>query len=344
MRQRLTDVAIRQLPHPESGNQKIWDTQMPGFGIRVTSGRKSFIVMYGNDRQLKTIGKYPEVSLKEARAEARKLLALKPEKTINLRLHALASAYLRDCEPRLRPSSYRRFAGILRRVPDIPLDQVSKQLAETAHEIAAYKAMFNWAIREELTDRNPFTHVTASYNKRERVLSDEELNTIWAYEHPPYSTIVKLLILTGQRLNQIASLQSDWIEGDLIHFPAAVMKNGDPHTIPIGQLSHGFLSECPFGFSGWSNAKKRMDRLTGVEGYRLHDLRRTWATKMAEIGTPIQVAEAHLDHRSGTISGVAAIYFRHNWLAEMRDAVQRYEDHILQIVGGNYDPRVQNST
>ncbi len=120
------------------------------------------------------------------------------------------------------------------------------------------------------------------------------------------------------------------------------MKNGDPHTIPFGTMTRPLLDAAPFDFNGWSKSQARLLKATGIEDWTLHDLRRTWATKMAEIGTPIQVAEAHLDHRSGTISGVAAIYFRHNWLAEMREAVQRYEDCIGKIVGGTDDSRIQD--
>ncbi|MEM6621642.1 MAG: integrase family protein [Pseudomonadota bacterium] len=308
---------------------------MPGFGVRVTARSKSFFVMYGTARRLKTIGRYPEMSLREARAEAQRVMVIKPASEAQIVLFDLVKAFLQDCGTRLRPKTVASYETVLKNAPDIAIDRVSKSLATTAHEIKAYKAMFNWAMREQLVEKNPFIHLTARYGKRDRFLSDDEIHAVWKYESEPYSTIVKLLLLTGQRRSQVWRLQPDWIEDDLIHFPASIMKNGEPHTIPFGRFTLPLLDAVPFTFNGWSKSHARMVKVTGVEDWTLHDLRRTWATKMAEIGTPIHVAEAHLDHRSGTISGVAAIYFRHNWLAEMREAVQAYEDQIKLIVEGN---------
>lgn len=332
MRIVFTDITVRNLQASDKGQLKVWDTKLPGFGLVVGKRTKTFTVVYGKERRNKSIGRYPEISLSEARKEAKRLLATQPSKKAVTNLTDLVRAYLSDCQGRLRPNTVAGYHSVLQHAPDIPIDRATKSLVKTAHEIKAYKALFNWAIREELTDTNPFIHLSAVYGKRERVLTDDEIKLVWQYDYPPYSTIVKLLLLTGQRLNQISSLQPEWIDGYLIKFPANIMKNGNTHTIPFGNLTKQFITP-PFRFNGWSNAKERMDRITGVTDYRLHDLRRTWATKNAEIGTPIHVAEAHLDHRSGTISGVAAVYFRHNWLLEMRKAVKTYEAHIAKLVG-----------
>jgi len=71
MRQKLSALAIERLPHPDSGSKKYWDTVLPGFGIRVSARSKSYFVMFGQDRRLKTLGKHPAVSLKQARDAAK---------------------------------------------------------------------------------------------------------------------------------------------------------------------------------------------------------------------------------------------------------------------------------
>ena len=83
-------------------------------------------------------------------------------------------------------------------------------------------------------------------------------------------------------------------------------------------------------FSGWSKSKKLLDEISGVEGWTLHDLRRTFSTRLAELGTTPHIIERLLNHVSGTISGVSAIYNRHHFMPEMQQAVEKYEAHLLR--------------
>ena len=85
-------------------------------------------------------------------------------------------------------------------------------------------------------------------------------------------------------------------------------------------------------FSGWSRAQRRLIRETGLEHFTLHDLRRTFATIHAKIGTPIHVTEKLLNHVSGTISGVAAVYNRHSYMDEMRTAVAEYDAYLEKLI------------
>jgi integrase len=85
--------------------------------------------------------------------------------------------------------------------------------------------------------------------------------------------------------------------------------------------------------NGWSNLKTRFDRsVDGVAPWTLHDLRRTFATNLAALGTPIHVTEKLLNHVSGTVSGVAAIYNRHAYIDEMRAAISNWEKRVAEIV------------
>ncbi|MFG6542640.1 tyrosine-type recombinase/integrase [Sulfitobacter sp. M22298] len=329
MRQRLTDITIRQLPHPESGSVKYWDTVTRGFGVRVTKQRKSFFVMYGEKRQLHTIGAYPDTSLREARNEAKRYLVLKPQQNRSVRLTDTLTAYLAACRLKNRPATVKAYENLLSRLPDKPLSEVSKRDIDTsnAHQVMAWRVFFNWCIKNDLVEKNPFTGLAVSYGQRDRVLSASELKAVWHHEDPPFSNIVKALILTGARREEVLHfLPVD--EG--FYLPAEKSKNHRAHTLPSTPMLRELLP-LPY-FNGWGKSKARMDKATGVSEYKLHDLRRTFATIHAQIGTPIHVVEALLNHKSGTVSGVAAVYIKHNFLSEAKLALTQYEQHIQAIV------------
>ena len=84
-------------------------------------------------------------------------------------------------------------------------------------------------------------------------------------------------------------------------------------------------------FNGWSKSKAALDKESGVTGYTLHDLRRTFATIHARIGTPIAVIEKLLNHVSGSFSGIVAVYQHHSFLPEMEKAVAAYEAYLAEL-------------
>ena len=92
-----------------------------------------------------------------------------------------------------------------------------------------------------------------------------------------------------------------------------------------------------FPFNAWSKSKVYIDNVSGTTGWTLHDLRRTFATNLAKLGTPPHVIEALLNHKSGEIRGVAAIYNRHRYLDEMRKALEQYEVHLAQLIASRSD-------
>ena len=264
-------------------------------------------------------------------------------------------------------------------------DDISRALARIKsrstynHALVAARIFFNWCIKRRYIEQNPTTGLSPnSTTPRTRVLSDHEVKCIWkacsdagkfdvsdqhqepvtplASEHSNrlalprlprnFSTIVKLLILTGQRRNEIASLQSSWIKDETITFPASVTKNAREHTFPIGKLAssmienssdkHGLIfpargKQSPF--AGWSKAKAALDRRLGgtVENWTLHDIRRFYASTMARLGVRQEVTERLLNHRSGIISGIAAVYTLHDFMPEMRLAVDLYQNHLEQL-------------
>lgn len=153
-------------------------------------------------------------------------------------------------------------------------------------------------------------------------------------------------------------------EGGLWTIPGARTKNGVEHDVPLSPAARVIIAEAPriaaseFVFtttgatpiSGYSNAKERLDALVlrtarqeateagqdaaaiSLASWRLHDLRRTAASGMARMGVPVHIIEAVLNHRSGAISGVAAIYNRHSYLPEKRHALEAWASHITDLV------------
>jgi integrase len=161
---------------------------------------------------------------------------------------------------------------------------------------------------------------------RDRRLTDEELVKVWEAARQigyPFGVIVQLLILTGQRRGEISNLRRDWINGDMVTLPKKVVKNNRTHTFPVGRHALHLIATTPrvgdflfpargnnvAPFSGWSKSKPRLDRLSGVDGYTLHDCRRTFAVGLQRCGINVEVIETILKAHStakcnGEIFGV----------------------------------------
>ena len=325
---RLTDVVIRQMPLLEKGQKRIRDDALPGFGVTVGAAKKTFFVMYGKKRKLKTLGHWPEISLKDARQAARLILAKPPVVRRSVSFKEARDEFLNDCRSRLRKSTADRYRFALKEISASSLDSVSLDITD-ATKLKSLKVFYNWCIDRGLTDKNPFARRKVTYGQRDRVLTDEEVMSIWAYEKKPYSDIVKMLLLTGQRRAQFANFQRDWIEDGTIVFPASVMKSGRQHIIPFLPEWEPYLPDQ--SSNSWSKNKRHMDEAVNVSGYVLHDFRRYFSTTCAKIGVPLHITEFILDHRT-QVSGVAAIYNRYSFLNEMREALRHYEDWLSSTV------------
>ncbi|MGF1625524.1 MAG: integrase arm-type DNA-binding domain-containing protein, partial [Alphaproteobacteria bacterium] len=211
----LTDIAIRQLPFTETGQQRVWDETLPGFGLTVGKGTKTFIVMHGKDRRVTTLGRYPSQTLKTARQEAKKLLANGTTARPPTTLQEALAVFLEESEAQHRfktTDAHRRYLAGLERYT---WQTATRQALRTQHRhtLLAYKAFFNWAVRNELTEKNPLAGERAiKPEPRSRVLSHEELKAVWMYDYRPFSDLVKLLILIGQRRTETSLIVPGWIE------------------------------------------------------------------------------------------------------------------------------------
>jgi integrase len=279
--------------------------------------------MFGRARRLKTIGHHPDTTLRDARIAAHAILAFPPRKQSISDKDAL-SAFLNDCAIRLRPTTVDRYrCALIPHREEIDLD------TNDPNELKALKAFYNWCIDRGIRETNPVARRKVVFNTRDKLLSDEEITKILAYERKPYSTIVKLLIYTGQRRGQFAQFDQSWVQDDVIVFPASIMKSSRTHVLPATETVRTLILKLGT-YGGWSKSKRRMDEHTQVSGYVLHDFRRYFSTTMAKLGVPLHITEHIIDHRT-QIRGVAEIYNRYIYLAEMREALETYEAHIAKI-------------
>ena len=361
---RLTDLLIKKLKAPDTGQKTYFDDALRGFGIRVSQGgSKSFVVMYGKKRQLKTLGRYPNLKLADARKEAKRVqgevVLLSSGSLISMKLtfDEARDRFLRDSKLRTKQKTYSEYERILKkhfpiekRLTDVTRSDVMEAISELSdkpsveqHTYVAIRTMMNWCVRQGLLAASPVPALRFKTESRTRILTDEELRAVWFRAEVvgyPYGAIVQLLILTGQRRGEIAGLRRSWIDGNQVTFPEGFTKNKREHRIPMGPMAQRIIKELPTvtdllfpsrhsdatSFNGWSKSKQDFDEALNVSNYTLHDLRRTYSSNLARLGVPIHVTEKLLNHASGTVSGVAAVYNRHSYAVEMLEAVSQYED------------------
>jgi integrase len=262
------------------------------------------------------------------------------------------------------------------------LDELSS-LNTKRHTFFALRSLFKWAKGVRIIDSSPIGEdfpTPAKPTDRERVLEERELKSVWRTVIGTYSTyhaIVQLLMVTAQRRDEVA--EAEWSEFDLAKavwtIPAKRTKNRKTHRVPLTALATQIIRNIPRTdpillfpgqakegkayregqsrrktFSGWSRSKRRLDDCAGVRDWRLHDLRRTAVTWMATAGVEPHVVERIINHSSGEISGVAAIYNRATYEKKMRDALERWslylakplppwvvrdKDEVLQAIRGH---------
>jgi integrase len=231
--------------------------------------------------------------------------------------------------------------------------------------LKSIKTFLRWCVGRAVLDQSPAEGVPLPSKEvaRDRVLEDNELAHVILAARKlggPYGGIVELLALTGQRREEVARLQRE--ELDLTRqvwtLPKTRTKNAKVHVVHLSEQSMAVLKRAEqtglyvfslLGtkpFPGFSRAKRRLDQLSGVTGWRLHDLRRTCVSGMARLGIAPHVADKILNHQAGTISGVAAVYQRHEFLAERQEALKRWGTHVARIVSeaaGERRPNLQRA-
>jgi integrase len=382
---KLTARNSAALKLPASKSDHIaFDDDVPGFGLRIReTGSRTWIFQYklGSKQRRLVLGRASALPADKARGLAADLHAKvrlggdpaadKAASKANaaLSFRSIADRFLAWQKKRLRPRSYveveRHVLKHAKQLHGMPIATIDQQTiavrigtvadtkgAPTANLVRrSLSALFSWAMKEGLVSQNPVTHTNAPpKGARDRVLSDSELVTIWrACGDDDYGDIVRLLLLTGQRRNEISCLRWSEVDFDkkMIELPAARVKNARAHRVPMSDAVCRILQrrrriegrdfvfgrrDGPFANMAWG--KTQIDERTGgLPHWTLHDLRRTCATRMADLGVQPHIIEAVLNHVSGHKGGIAGIYNRATYAAEKAQALALWADHVIALVG-----------
>src|SRR6516164_10709447 len=372
----VAKITVRTVEQLEPGS-RVYDTVVQGFGVRRQKDGAYYYLRFRRNgvQSMKSIGRHGSPWTPDAaRSEAKRLLGAvvggddpftKPLASESFG-HELAR-YLERKRAMMKPRAFEeverhltnhaaplhklRLAEIDRRIIAQRLGEIETTNGPVARNRvrSSLSAFFSWAVTEGLLEVNP-VQGTAKLDEggsRERTLTQQELAELWsALRNEPnaqFADIVRLLILNGQRREEIGGLRWSEIDQGLIVLPPQRTKNSRQHEVPLSRQAKAIIERQPkrkgrdfifgigeLGFSGWSDCKARLDeallaarrkanrKAKAMPDWRIHDLRRSCATGMAELGVQPHIIEAVLNHVSGHKGGVAGIYNRARYEGEMR--------------------------
>jgi integrase len=278
----------------------------------------------------------------------------------------------RDVKPAWRA---RAIDAITRRDVRDLIEEISSRGAEVQanRTLARLKTLFNWAIQQDIIPASPAAGLkpVGKEVERDRVLSDEEIRWFWAACDQlgwPFGPLFKLLLLTAQRRDEVRALEWSHLsqDGKTWTMPREKSKNDRAHEVQLSPPASAILNSLHHvserlvfttngarPVSGFSKAKATLDRLMEAErrkqfglpdetppatpAWILHDLRRTAATGMARLNIPPHVVDKILNHVSGSIRGVAAVYNRHSYLDERRAALDAWANRLDTLLADSPD-------
>jgi integrase len=374
----------------------LWDEDLKGFGLKTSAlGSASYVLQYrmgGRESGTRryTIGSHGSPwTPATARAEAVRLLLLvgqgidpveadkqRRREAVDLAFSAYADHFGMSCRGRgwttlvqrslrlhIKPVLGKKpLPTITRRDVVAVIDRMpAEQVANRRNVFAVLRRLFKWAVSRGDLQSSPMEGMETPppVKPRDRWLNDAELCRIWKQApktHRCFGPIVRLLIVTGQRREEVSGLQWQELNRSEAEWtlPGVRTKNGEPNDIPLNELAIEILdqvaggTEWPrygrvfptasgAGFTAYSKGKSKLDKILANDGgdpippWRLHDLRRTVATGFQRLGVRFEVTEAVLNHVSGSRAGVSGIYQRHDWKPEKRDALKLWNDHVMAV-------------
>lgn len=375
----------------------LWDTDLKGFGVKVTAaGSISYLIQYrmgGREAKTRrfTIGSHGSPwTPTTARLEAERLLVIiaqgidpvdaekqRRREAVDLAFSNYADLFTRSCKRDgwrrlversirlyLKPAFGAKPITAITKVDVVSvLDQMPvEQVANRRNVFAVMRRLFRWAVSRGDLDRSPTDGIETPppVKPRERWLRDQELLSIWHHAprcHPCFGPIVRLLVTTGQRREEVSGLHWEELDRDerMWTLPGSRTKNGEPNSIPLNSLAIAeldnragsenwpkrgrvFATSTGRGFTGYAKGKVELDSLIErelgqpLEPWRLHDLRRTLATNFQRLGVRFEVTEAVLNHVGASRAGVAGIYQRHDWKDEKRAALDAWDEHLRAVL------------
>jgi integrase len=346
-----------------------------------------------------TMGSYPSIKPAQARREAAVALesarqGTDPSEEKRIRRQspaaevdtfgALVKDYLDRARRNMASSTYREMKRAFERdtfpvwrdrtlasLTRVDINKVIDGIGARGAEVQAnrmlgmLRALFNWAVERGRLSESPVAGMKPPTRERarDRALTDDEVRWLWqaceALEWP-FGPVVKLLLLTAQRRDEVAGME--WseidIEKGIWRMPREKAKNNRAHEVQLSaaaievlnsipRVGHGlvFTSTGRTPVSGFSRAKRRLDaamlaakrqelgaECDAIPHWILHDLRRTSTTGMARLNFPPHVVDKVLNHTSGTIRGVAAVYNRFEYLDERREALEAWGQYLRKLV------------
>jgi integrase len=365
MKVKLTDRFVDRVK--ATGPQtEYFDEGLTGLALRVTPKVKAWTYHYsiGGKRQRAPLGSYPGVSLAGARTKAIEAQAIvedghDPRTQSADSLKAVAEEWKKRNEglrtlnrrwkslerlvfPTLgaRPIRDIRRSEIVRLLDDIE-DNRGPDMADAT--LGFLSSLFNWHAARDDDFVNPIIRGMRRSNgdARSRILTDDEVRKVWQACDGPYGRYIRFLLLTAVRRGEAAKAQWSEVVDGVWTVPAGRMKNKLDHVVPLSEAAVAamrpkagkfvFTTSDERGITNFAVYKSQLDKVSGVSGWRIHDLRRTARSLLGRAGVAPDIAERCLAHKIG---GVRGIYDRYEYLAEKRDALAKLAKLIGEIVNG----------
>ena len=388
-RLKLTDRWISSCPLPTLGRHEHSDAVCPWLYLRVTSaGVKSFSVLVRQRRLIRrTLGRYPVLALADARRAAMQMIRdiaeagaqdaeADGQQVAALTLAALAERHLdlhlkrnirswRNVQsmlgqPALGHLHSREAAGIEKREIIAVLDGLvaAGKPHAAVNLLKNLKAMFNWGVDRDLVPANPCDRLRppVKTTERERVLTDAEIvAVINACDKvpAPFGAIVRMLLYTGARRNEIAMMKATELDGAVWTLPATRSKSKRPNSLPLPPQAMAVIAAQPslkpdgyvFSTTGgkspssdFSKRKRLLDAASGVSNWHLHDLRRTARSKLSQLGVPREVARRIVGHAADKLD---SIYDRHSFVGEKAAGLLMLAQHLDGLVAAAYNVAIK---
>lgn len=388
---KLTDAKLKAVKAPLRGRVELADSDCVGLRfVKGSTGKCRWIVrkrVAGKFRKI-TLEDYPGIGLAKARQKALQACAdiesgrklAKPDKRSNKTVSALWNTY--DQQRVENKRSAKEIRRIFKKyvLPELggrPVDAITRTDVTRLIDGIAYgerpapvmarlvaaqmSVFFNWVLpRVETLAYNPVTAASRppAPKPRDRVLSNEELKSLWkAVENQPFpwQHSLKLMLFTAARRSEVfgAERAEFDLEEKVWNLPASSAKNSNAVIIPLSVEACHVISGCPVtdgssklfpsatnpktSASGISKLLRRLradvqsDLQRPVLHWTLHDIRRTVATNLQRLGVRLEVTEAILNHISGSQAGIVKVYQRYNWMDEKREALQLWSDDLVRI-------------
>lgn len=358
----LTDATVRNLKSDR--NISYMDDATRGFGIRVGKHTKTWVVVRGRERERLSFAKYPDLSLADARTEAKKLLTVestdKPARVLFKEARAtFIEEHYRGKAERTKAEAERLLTKHFKpletfKLGDVSdtdikrtLDKLADRPSEQLHAFRIARCFFRWSVKppRRYLKHSPMEGYDPPGQDRKgtRVLADDELRAVWTAAQRPQDAIVRLMLLWGTRNGETAALERPWRRDGVITIPGSATKNGRDHAIPVCPIAEHVLGTVPVSVRYWFQGRRgeslsarglakifgQVQEKSGTSGWTLRDLRRTFRSNMARLGVPRDVCEVLINHAPPVLD---EIYDRYDRIKEKREALLRYEHFLVWLL------------